>query len=73
MGQELQFKGTVRCIWVKPNNGIIKAHYEPDPGIPGLEYFLFNLRSERGLPTLWRPYWIEIQPAFPHDAERNEN
>ncbi len=67
---ELKFKGNARCVWVEQNNGIIKAIYEPEPHA-GMEFIMVNMRTSRGAPDLGKVYLIEIQPAFPHDAERS--
>ena len=66
---ELKFKGTARCVWVELNNGVVKAVYEPEPAFAGIELLMFNLHKDRGVPERGKLYWIEIQPAFPHDAE----
>ena len=71
MGDELKFKGTARCIWAEPNNGIMKAIFEPEPNHPDIEYITLNLHKSHGIPERDKLYWFEIQPAFPHDAERS--
>ena len=70
MTGELKYKGTMRCVWVEPNDGIVKAIYEPEHHA-GMEFVMVNMRRERGVPEQGKLYWIEIQPAFPHDAERS--
>lgn len=61
-----------RCTWIEQNNGIVKAIYEPELNAAG-EYVMLNLRPalHGAAPELGKVYWIEIQPAFPHDAERS--
>lgn len=71
MADELIFKGNVRCTWVRANNGIIQATFEPEPNHPLIEYMTLNLHRDHGIPTRGKLYLFDIQPAFPHDAERS--
>lgn len=71
MSDEFIFKGHARCTWVEPNNGIIKAIYEPEPNHPLVEVIQINLHRDHGMPQRGKLYLFDIQPAFPHDAERS--
>lgn len=64
---ELKDKFTARCTWAQPNNGIIKALFEPSSGGSAEnEYVLVNLHKDRGCPEVGKIYWLDFQPAFPH-------
>lgn len=66
MADQLKFKGTALCSWVRANNGIIEALFHPTSSASGYEYVLVNLRSSHGTPEMNKTYWLDIQPAFPH-------
>lgn len=66
MADELKFKGTAVCSWVRPNNGIVEALFHPTSSASGFEYVLVNLFADHGSPEQGKTYWLEIQPAFPH-------
>lgn len=62
----LKDKFPARCTWVRHNDGIVKAMFEPTTNNKEIEYLLVNLHTSRGWPEEGKVYWIEIQPAFPH-------
>ena len=71
MTDDLIFKGHARCTWVRANNGIIQATFEPEPNHPSVEVIETNLHRDHGIPQRGKLYLFDIQPAFPHDAERS--
>lgn len=68
MSAEYKDRFRARCSWVRGDNGIYQAIYEIDPAT---EIVMINRRIIHGRPSVDKTYWIEIQPAFPHDAERS--
>lgn len=68
MADEYRDRFRAKCSWVRGNNGIYRAQYDI---ALGMEYVLINRRWVHGQPIEEKTYWIEIQPAFPHDAERS--
>lgn len=66
MADEFEFKGTARCVWAEPNNGVIKAILEPETSAAGIEYVIVNFRKEKGMPEVGKTYYVEIRSSLPH-------
>lgn len=67
----MQIKFIAYCQFKKRNNGIVKALFSSTPVYSDEasqeEGALVNFLAERGELQMGRPYFVTIEPAFPHE------
>jgi hypothetical protein len=61
----MQRRDRYRCERVRKNNGIIEVFFTRHDLVQE-EYVLVNIVADPDEYEVRKPYWITIEPAFPH-------